>query len=650
MSEKDKHSEQSILSRREFIKRSSAGISLLGLPVALAACGGGGGDDGSDSGSSANSSSSSSSVSSSAGSSSLTATFPTSSSWKFAVMADSQWVTVSGYGDDGENPHSCAVEIINQLNAQFITHGVDFVIQVGDLCDKGYYTSDFTLKKLNDDSTYTSNSTLAEDTRSIFTQALYNAGIGFFPLRGNHEQIAASGTEIQRLFPQTQDGTHNVTPTDVFSITNPDAGEQPFVANSASSFTIGSNFDSPSEGLKGLTYSFDVGNVRFLMLDQFEPTNSTNTDGTSYTDTVDNDSSYDRTMQTQQTWISTRLSGRTSGTHALVLAHKGLVTQDHEDVLFGDCPAAGQVTVDGTTYNGSPEMDTFISSLEDNDVRLFFCGHDHMHDRSKVATMDGTSSVTQIVGASNSNKFYYPATTSNDETFSEGKRQTVISHERNTIGYYIVTVDGDNLTTDFYSAPAYPTSPTGGTIATTPTLGFSWREGFGYGLNGKEFIVSQMASYTAVSDTGPGGSKMSILSGNNGNSANDVAGRAFSVAVNTGWFSATDQTASDVLLLQGMAYTMGSKVTDTYVLSISYDPTKVTADEIAAGTFGLATVQEGVWVNATSANSSGSVQFVEGAWSSDYTLGAWGVDTSSATVWAIIDYNGYFAAVSGLTA
>lgn len=629
--------QQPALSRRDFIKRSSAGIGLLSLPVAVAACGGGGGDN--------NSGSSSGTASGSTTSSALSTSFPTASAWKFGVMADTQWVTVT-YGDDGRNPHTCAVDIVNQLNTQFIAAGVKFVVQVGDLCDKGT-SSSFTLTK-SDGTSYSSTRLLAEDVRSAFTQALFNAGIGFFPLRGNHDDTAATATEFQRIFPQTQNGTHNVTPSDVLAFTNPDAGAQPVIAKSGSSFTVGSNFNSPSTGLAGLSYAFDYRNLRIVMLDQFEPTNSINADGNAYTDSTLSSTGYNRSIQVQQSWINTQLAGRASGAHAIVFSHKGLVTEDHNDVLLGDCPAPGSITVGSTAYYGSPKMDDFITGLSGNGVRLLMCGHDHMHDRSKIATMDGSASLTQQVGASNSNKFYYPQTISNDTTYSSGKRQTPVSHERNTIGYYIFTVDGDNITIDYYSAPAYPSSPNGGTVATTPTLSFTWRERFGYGLGGKEFIIAPMATLGSITDTGPGGTVMSILDGKNGNSGIDVAGRAFRLAVNTAWFAATTQTASDVLLLQGLAYTLGSEVTDAYVLSLSYDPTKVTAAQIAAGKFGLAAVQNGQWVNAVAGNSSGSASFIQGAWVSGYGLGTWGVNTTTSTVWAVLDHTGYFSAMTGI--
>ena len=85
--------------------------------------------------------------------------------WKFGVMSDTQWTAP----DDPAkaNPNGVAVSIINQLNQQFINHGVKFVIQVGDLTENGY------------------DADIA--TRAAAAQPLIDARIGFFPRRGNHE-------------------------------------------------------------------------------------------------------------------------------------------------------------------------------------------------------------------------------------------------------------------------------------------------------------------------------------------------------------------------------------------------------------------------------------------------------------------------------
>ena len=609
------------LARRDFLRRTVGGVGAFSLPTAMLAGCGGSDDDAS-------------------APAPVGAALPTAAAWKFAIMGDTQWVAVNGIGDDGYNPNSCPVDIIRQLNEQFIGHQVKFVLQTGDLCDSASSATTTTVKKA-DGSSYSFTHLVAEDTHALFVQALYNAGIGFFTFRGNHDDAVAE--EFQRIFPQTQSGRQNATPADVFATPNPDEAVQPAIAKTGGEFTLGSNFSSPSDNLKGLSYAFDYGNVRFVVLDQFTTADKKNVDGTAY--------SLNTAIAAQQPWIDQVLSQRPSGSHAFVFSHKGLVTENHLDVLFGDCPAPGPVTVGGKNYVGSPGMDAFITSLNKNGVRYYICGHDHMHDRSRIATMDGSAQVTQIICASNSNKFYYPATPANDTAYSGGQRQTLLSQELNTIGYYLVTVDGATVQIDFYSAPAYPTPVNEGNISTTPQLNFSLRERVVYGLNGREFIVEPMASLANVTDTSPNGFAMKILAGSNGNSAVDVAGRWFRMAVNTAWLDATAATASDILLLQGMAWTMGSRQTDPYVLSLAFDPAKQTAG--TGRSIMLASVAaDGAWANAAACNSptgrGGS--FVRGPWKAGYPLGTSGIDSATNTVWAVLDHNGYFAAVELPTA
>ncbi|MDD2310103.1 MAG: twin-arginine translocation signal domain-containing protein [Desulfuromonadaceae bacterium] len=619
------------MDRREFMKRTMVGAGAVAATMVVGGCG---------------------SSSTTAAAPKVAAAVPSKTAWKFAVMNDTQWTQ----NDDGKNPDSTPVDIITKLNQEFINHDVKFVVQTGDLTDDASSTKTYTVNKIVDGvtTTYTHTNIEAVDTRALFAQALYNAGIGFFPLRGNHEDEDDSATEIQRIFPQTQNGQMNATPADVLSMTNPDADLMPSPVKSGTTFTVGSNFSSPSSdinNLKGLSYSFDYGNTRFVLLDQFAPPDNKNLDGSDF--------STKTAIAAQQGWIDTALAGKPSGGHAFVFSHKGLLTQSHIDVLFGDCPAAEAsitVTPNGSTttktYVGSPGMDPFITSLQNNGARYLFCGHDHMHDRSLVATSDGTTAkVTQIVGASNSSKFYYPEyPKSNDEMFCGKKRQTLLSQELNTVGYTLVTVDGANVTMEFYSAPAYPTPVADGVIQTTPILNFSKRESFGYSLNGKQFVVASGESYTTVQDTSPtgGSTVVKVLAGVNGNAAIEPGGRFFNAAVNTGWLAAGN-TASDILVLQGMTAQMGSKQTDIFAISLSYDKTKATDAQIQAGAFALSTPDgSSNWVNAVSLNSGGVKKFVLGPWKSSYVLGTYGVDTATNTVWAVINYNSYFAAVAGV--
>jgi hypothetical protein len=135
--------------------------------------------------------------------------------WTFGVVSDTQWVVT----DDGYNPNSSAVQIVRGVNKEFIRKGVSVVIDVGDLMDS---------------STPSSNA-----VRSLYAQDLYNAGIGFYPLRGNHDSglsmsgttsssvggiysvtgttTLASGTWEPFLYPQIINGGYNNLPPSIIT-------------------------------------------------------------------------------------------------------------------------------------------------------------------------------------------------------------------------------------------------------------------------------------------------------------------------------------------------------------------------------------------------------------------------------------------------
>ena len=537
--------------------------------------------------------------------------------WKFAVMSDTQW----GSDLDRKNPNSVATDIIAQLNQEFIAKGVKLVVAVGDLSDKGC----------------TALPCAPMQTRAAFAQALYNAGIGFYPLRGNHESQQLGALEFQRLFPQTQNGVNNATPSDALAITFP-AGELiGFPARTGNLFTIGTNFSSPWElpGLDGLSYAFDFENVRFVLLDQFTPT--------------DNSIS---TIDMQQAWIERALDGRPAGGHAFVFGHKHLISDNHTDTLFGASPSSDPMG-----------QDAFIKALSDNGVHYYIGGHDHMHLDSVFTTVDGTSgSVHDLVLASDSYKFYTPLNPSNDVTYDVPAfghaRQTRISEELYQIGYYVFTVDGPRVTVEYFAVPAGYAGPVPAvpdaefTLTTTPALvgSFTSHGTFGYSLNGREFTVPQGASYTAISDSfATSASKaptaLKFLAGTNGSTAVDPIGiSSMSKAVDTGWTARGTDTASDVLSLWGMG-DLGAASTDTYAIQLAFDPTGT--GTINDGTFGLA-IQDagGTWVNVVSKNVGGTTAFTNGAWTSAKTLGSYGVDTTKNVAWAVVNVTGGKLAVT----
>ena len=538
--------------------------------------------------------------------------------WKFGVISDTQWIGDAA-ADDGRNPGTSATDIISQVNAEFIKQKVDLVVAVGDLTDQA--------------------SAYNMDVRALFAQDLYNAGIGFFPLRGNHDSSDAA--EFLNVFPQTRSGLQNATPSYAFGVTSPDFANLAPAPKTGTSWTMGSNFSSPTPSfapgvpdMTGKSYSFDYKDVRFVLLDQF----------------VVGAPSSQQTIQAQQPWITAALSDRSArSAHAFVFGHKGLITEQHADNLFGSNPAADPA---GT--------DAFISSLTASGVRYYVGGHDHMHDLTQVWTTDGQAAkVTELVCASDSSKFYIPAGNAENTIFGLGisndqhydgtafghTRQTPLAQELYTVGFYIFTVDGPRVTVDFYSADPHAVNAGGEyMIKTAPTLQFTKRQTFGYSLNGQEFVVAQGQPYTVVQD-GFEGTQASIIDGVNGSIAKDGSGRAFSHAIDTGWAPRECGAGSATLSLWGMATEMGSDETDVYAISMSYAPELLKNEAIGNGNFGIVMkASDGTWLRAVDGNIGGVRAYVNGPYRQGYPLGTYGIDPSTKTAWAVVNYtNAQFA-------
>jgi hypothetical protein len=185
-------------------------------------------------------------------------------------------------------------------------------------------------------------------------------------------------------------------------------------------------------------------------------------------------------------------------------------------------------------------------------------------------------------------------------------------------GFQIVTVDGANVTIEYYAA-VVPIDMSlsinkGATselqIPSISAYTFAKQETYGYSLQGKEFVLASGANYTQVQDNSSpvaAGSPTvaQILSGANGVSLVKV--------VNTGWKAKAEAwnsraLASDIFYLWGMGAALGSDQTDTFTLSLSYDSAPATASN-----------------------------------ESSYGLGTYGVDTNSKTAWAVVNSNGQFA-------
>ena len=279
-------------------------------------------------------------------------------------------------------------------------------------------------------------------------------------------------------------------------------------------------------------------------------------------------------------------------------------------------------------------QNAFLASLKQNGVRCYLSGHDHVHHRSLVS-----QSRRPRHGAANRLRFGQPQVL-HAEGAVFGPRGSVVAgtregrllplHGRRSPRHGALLLDGP-----VWRAPAKPQ--------------WSLRETFGYSLNGKEFLVKKGQPYTSVSDSiaagsGYAGTKMSILSGSNETTGKTVDGRDLARLVTTGWAPKAESLASDVLSLWGMHKELGSKQTDTFVLSMSFNPGGLGADVLKSGNFGLlAQDAAGKWALAVGGNQGGAKQFVAGPWKAGYGLGTYGVDQATGTAWAVVNHDGDFA-------
>ena len=556
----------------------------------------------------------------------LQRTIPTGA-WKFGVIGDSQWTE----NDDGKNPNTVSANIIKQVDSQFIAAGVKFVVAVGDMVDMGGQVNDY--------------------TRALYAQDLYNAGIGFYPTRGNHEaadngsSYRGSGGDFRHAYPQIVPGPlaslNNNTPADITTALIPGADliANPPGAATGSPFSVGVNFSGPTVANlanDSVSYAFDYNNATFLLLDQFQ--------------------SPDYCMShipEQQAWIDSALSVRPIRTHAFVFTHKNLLGGGHKDNLFG-CPVDFD-TDPGDCYGVNFAVlspydqaamvaktnveNVFLASMQSNNVKYVISGHDHQHYNSIVTSPDQRSKVHQLITTSASSKFYDP-----EPPFSPN--DLPIEQELYRIGYDIFTVDGPRVTIDHYAD----------TTANNyyGPFNFVKRCTTASSLNGHEFVVAKGASYTIVADStakavangesGYLGTATRILGGTS-TATNYYCGRPQTRAVNTGWTPAQPGNFSDTLTLWGLA-DIGASQSDTIVVSMTYKSPSVTDTQINSRLFCLGTPSSsGGWVSAVEANIGGATTFVNGPWSPAYGLGSYGVDKATGMAWAVVNHASQFAVI-----
>ena len=301
----------------------------------------------------------------------VVATAQSDSSWSFGVIPDTQWK------DEMDAPfHGTAIHIIDAINAEFVRQKVDFVIAVGDLVE--------------------TSSAVAFQTRAAHNKALDEAGIKFYPVRGNHDAgNLEAASQFKAVFPDLP-------------------GES------------GSFPNLP--GVKGMTYAFTHKSGKFILLDTFPLVDNGSRRGKAYT------------VSDYLPWIESELK-KEDHRFALVFAHKNLQGQNHKDNIFG------------ADADSNPQMqNAFIGCLQRYGVRYYMSGHDHMYHRSLVKSPDGKSEIVQIICGSAAHEFYLP-------NLSFFKRENPMKQELNRIGFIIVRIDGEHTRFEYYSTKPFGAKP-----------------------------------------------------------------------------------------------------------------------------------------------------------------------------------------------
>jgi len=303
--------------------------------------------------------------------------------WSFGVIPDTQWAVKM------DAPfYGTAIHIIDAINAEFIRQKVDFVIQVGDLVE--------------------TSSAIAFQTRAAHNKFLDEAGIKFYPVRGNHDAMNYDPGN-------SDDKAMKRDATAQFKAVFPD------LPGADGSFP-----DLP--GAKGMTYSFTHKGGKFILLDTFPLVDDGSKSGKAYT------------VGDYIPWIESELK-KDDHRFSFVFAHKNIQGQNHEDNIFGN------------KADSNPEMqNAFISCLQKHGVRYYMSGHDHMYHHSLVKSPDGKSEIGQIICGSAAHKFYLP-----DMSFP--KRETPIKQELNRIGFIIVRVEGERTRFEYYSTEPFGAEP-----------------------------------------------------------------------------------------------------------------------------------------------------------------------------------------------
>ncbi len=303
----------------------------------------------------------------------LPATCLAQNPWKFIVTCDSR----GAY--NGIQP-----VVLGELVNEILDKGADFVLFPGDLV--AGYTSGFT---------YAGPAGFEDElwTWVDKMQPVYDAGIGVYISRGNHELM---DTWNRSTWPNINpDDNHTTRWLNVFGndlypeLMLPDNGP---------------------ESEKHMTYAVTHKNAFIISLDNYAGIN------------------HETNHMVNQKWLDEQLAANTK-THIFVAGHETAFRALHRDGLD----------------NRPAERDAFWASIRNAGGRTYFAGHDHFYDHARIDDGDGNpdNDIHQyIIGTGGAYPYAWSPPYSGNNSYYTVEQ---LSHAEN-YGYVLVEVDGLNVT------------------------------------------------------------------------------------------------------------------------------------------------------------------------------------------------------------
>jgi predicted alpha-1,2-mannosidase len=516
----------------------------------------------------------------------------TESAVRFGVIPDTQ-------GSTSGVPVDEASAVANQL----ISQAPDFVIHVGDVTDGNSSDGDTKLAEL-------------EYLKEVLVTPLAEEGIGFYPVRGNHDSNAYNNTSSDvsawaAAFPYLFEGENPlVDPTDV-----------PGGSEAAPNYSNFCYVYSPND------------NMFFVSVDQWNGGND--------------DSNYSN-------WVTDKFAEIRSeypDAHIFGYSHSGLFALSLHPAM---------------TEFVSTGADPYIEAGKTYEIDGWFSGHNHIYDRSMAINLndDNKPYMFDFTAGSASEKFYSLSRTPADDQHLNCLVDSTAT-DGQPIAYLLVNIVGPFVQIETYMSPD---SDGNGTFDD-----WSVWDAYTYSRNGLQFTVAAEENYNErnIRDSAPDetayiGTSVAIIDGINSDTTTHTAnGTDFTQYRNitTGWWTREEwhdederNVVSDIVSIHGMRNDSEYNRSDIYTLSLSYDASLLSDAQISelrlVAFLDEDTTDEDVgdWLDAataTLANEINSEPLLR-APSTDDALGAWGIDVENQIVWARLDYQGDFAIVCEL--